>query len=648
MSGWLREFISRLSSGTRKLCGFSVPEKELRPNARPARKSKGALESLRKAAYKDPEAARFLLRQRILIGDTTGTAEFYEEIVLPRYPDLVLDPPNQAALVRMLEFGGYATAGGRAAALFLSRYPAETGWEGIAIANGRMLLGKGDASLLLDAIRHLGRVEQASTEKRVRSEAGLLREALTVRAEASGLVLDSGPVPREAVPPEGEPGGSTLQLRVVSGPRKREVRRGETGEGVAPDPSRSEASQVLEGRKPLSMKSAPAMTEALKSGSGKGTGSLDRLAGGVLPNQRRQSNRAGGLMPFLSQQTKGEPLNDASVYDGAPDDGSSPDEEPRPQKGPTPGEGAYGPTAPLPSLSGAPDRQSIMPDRQPGADAGKVSLPAQPDGRAETHGLPYATGAADYAPSSLATPASGRTFGGTSDRRDPGKFSEGSPDSATTKYAVLLKDTSGVHRDVIDALATAHTDGGRTGRPVHGVPGLVVRETEMESALALQDALRAQGLSVYIVADSLMQTVEEAMEAVSVQIDGDQLVFGASASRIPVCTAEVKLLNYSRVKFSTRSQSVQSVIEVIANTTEGQPFIRIALWERTCSPSTCRIDGEPVSPENPLPTIYDILSSRVPPESVAPGSAREVSTFHSFRDYDDSMAFEILSRWGTQ
>lgn len=225
MEDWLR----RKMRGLKEVCGRVFPSG--------GDASDSAIARVRQAAERDPEAARFYLRQRITIGDARGTAEFYEKVVLRRHRELVLGPGEQLSLIRMLEFGGHASGLRQSCELFLCRYPVEAGWEEVAVTYARLFLEHSDPESLREPLRHLHRVESKGDDKRWRVEAQKVRGALEMALLLSGTT-QGGPVAQEANESSSPAGSGNrvpgLQMRVVSGPKKREVTRGPVlSEGTA-------------------------------------------------------------------------------------------------------------------------------------------------------------------------------------------------------------------------------------------------------------------------------------------------------------------------------------------------------------------------------------------------------------------------------
>lgn len=192
---------------------------------------KTAIEAVREAADRDPEAARFYLRQRVLIGDGRGASQFYQDVVLARYRDLVLGPGEQLSLVRMLEFGGGRVRALRQACeLFLSRYPVESGWEEVAVIYGRIFLDTPGGDPLAEPLRHLRRVEGSSENKRWCAEAQRIREALEMSVLLRGGAAGAKQEPATEAASAGGEGSSLrktpgLQMRVASRPKRREIVR---------------------------------------------------------------------------------------------------------------------------------------------------------------------------------------------------------------------------------------------------------------------------------------------------------------------------------------------------------------------------------------------------------------------------------------
>lgn len=713
---WLTDMMGRLGAMIRRLFGRGAAASL--PRRQRGGKKTSAVETLRLAALKDPEAARFYLRQRVLVGDGPGAAEFYREVVMPRYPDLVLDPDNQAALVRVLEFSGFRLPGVRAAELFLARYPAEPGWDVVALSLGRLLLENGPAASLPEAIRHLGRAEAGAPEKRHRAEARRLRDALVVRAEAEGIDLvlagnpadpqpvetraetgtGAGPAAGREMDRDGTPqGASGLQMRVVSGPKKRSLQGGDSplvapaGRRPPEEPHRAKKAQeqatpVLEGRQPLPLKSAPAVATRLKSGAGNPSAgdpledSAD-LTGGALLGLRRASRRTAGLMPFAPGGQSAAGQGD-TVYGAAPPPEVPSAQAADPAAVPPVGEGAYGVGEPVGTRTAtgaarAPENAMVpetagttepprthtetpaggegRPEPSPDEPKRKALPPAGEESRKTTSSLPFALEAEKYSAPPLAGGGTARVLRSA----EPGSRPRaGNSARGGVLYAVLVPDLEAARRPVVESIAEAHLREGESGRQVRGVPGLVVRQAPLESARAVAGALAAQGIAARVVADDHPLLHAASAEALSLQIEGDQVTAATERNRITLAASGVLLLRFSRMRLSARSQSSQRVLEVIATPPESTEPVRVSLWERTCRTAACRVDGAPVPGDDPLGALHAALRERVPAEALLPAAAGSpqagapeeegAAVYQSFRDYDDALAAEVLSRWARE
>lgn len=76
------------------------------PGGSGGRGNRKPLAQLEQEGRKSLEGAKKFLGQRVFVGDAARASVFYKDVVMPRFPDLVLPMPDQMSLARMLHFRG--------------------------------------------------------------------------------------------------------------------------------------------------------------------------------------------------------------------------------------------------------------------------------------------------------------------------------------------------------------------------------------------------------------------------------------------------------------------------------------------------------------------------------------------------------------
>lgn len=86
--------------------GFRRTWHELKPKKRGHGATLPSLKKLEAAAHIDAETAKRYLGQRVFVSDAESIINFYNEVVIPKYPELVLPEREQLSLARLLQSKG--------------------------------------------------------------------------------------------------------------------------------------------------------------------------------------------------------------------------------------------------------------------------------------------------------------------------------------------------------------------------------------------------------------------------------------------------------------------------------------------------------------------------------------------------------------
>lgn len=580
---------------------WDEPEIQRRVSRREAQLQ--AEKELHKLALSSETAAHKYLSRRVLAADAEAAVQFYIETVVTNYPQLVLDPNLQLALARMLERQGQLELALRAYDMLLQHHPDAQGVELAYMAAAELC--KNFNERLVDGIAYLDKFDEfPSVLVRDRLLAKRLREELVELAQRNQIELPESAQRPAARPPSKENSDDLLdhwQRKLPFG-----AASGGTGIGsriqkietINSAPAPAPESSALDGKKPLELK--------------------------FIKDSAPKDDPEEDFAPPPIEISLSGPVEASPLLELTPP--SPPAEEPQP---------AAPPVA---------DACKLKPEVEiavPLADPVSSTPQPQPPAREE---MPYLAALVGNEP---ARPDEQQPKFVETER--PSKRPQEPPACEPAEsFSILLSSASPIRTDALLSFLLKRSANAAEAKSklLEGKGLLLRRLTRQEASLACEE-LAALGVAASAVAENHPALVGEPFEARSIRITPNELTLTGYSERRRAAFADVELLNFAKVKLSSRSTAYKACIDLLLR---GFPR-RIQLWERTLVATSCSIDEAPLNPDTPpLEQLFAALSSRALPDSLAPAARRAqnspdgVPCFDSYTAYENYVAFCILSR----